>query len=185
MNQADEHEDWVMEEDLIPEFLQAWYLLADAGLTASERNMIQTAVGEQYTLTQMSQKLRSQWPEEDRRDQGQMPQKQTGYWREAEPSSGEDEEHDRPASQALMNSGMTEEGIALMSAVQAEEEAMAVIDNAKRTLREARARQHQVKLSRQYYKVNEKTSLGCTGSQTSGIKCFRCGGPHKIAQCPD
>ena len=33
------------------------------------------------------------------------------------------------------------------------EEAMAIIEKGKRTLREARARQHQVKMNRQYYKT--------------------------------
>ena len=82
---------------------------------------------------------------------------------------------------------MNEEGIVLMaSAVEAEEEAMAALQQARRTLKEARAKQHQVKMSRQYYKVStEKAKFTGDGGGKAGIKCFRCGGPHKIAQCPD
>ena len=85
----DEHETWAHEEELLPEFLQAWYLLADAGLNAQERNMIQTAIGETYTIQRMSQELRTQWPEDDllRRDQHPHP-RTTGYWHEEKESSG-------------------------------------------------------------------------------------------------
>ena len=187
----DEHEAWVHEEELLPEFLQAWYLLADAGLNAQERNMIQTAIGETYTIQRMSQELRTQWPEEDLLRRDQLPQaRASGFWHEKKEDS-EDEETDgeMTSAAALIANGMNDEGIALMTAaVEAEEEAMTALHQAKRTLREARAKQHQVKLSRQYYKTTEKTykdGKPTGGAGTSGVKCFRCGGPHKVAQCPD
>ena len=40
-----EDEDWTHETpELLPEFLQGWYLLMDANLTSAERNLVQTAV---------------------------------------------------------------------------------------------------------------------------------------------
>ncbi|CAK8988241.1 CCHC-type domain-containing protein [Durusdinium trenchii] len=89
---------------------------------------------------------------------------------------------------ALMSEGMNDEGIALMaSAVEAEETAMAALQQARRSLKEARAKQHQVKMSRQYYKVttSDKSRPAGDSAGKGGIKCFRCGGPHKIANCPD
>lgn len=83
--------------------------------------------------------------------------------------------------------GLTEEGIALVAEAAVEaEEALAAMEQARRTLREARARQHQVKMSRQYYKVSQDKPAGegrKAGEKT--LKCFRCGGPHKIANCPE
>ena len=131
---TDEHEAWVHEEELLPEFLQAWYLLADAGLNAQERNMIQTAIGETYTIQRMSQELRAQWPEDDLQ-RNQLPQpRASGYWHERK----EDSEDDETEEETLIANGMNEEGIALMTAaVEAEEEAMTALHQAKRTLREA------------------------------------------------
>ena len=60
------------------------------------------------------------------------------------------------------------------------------MEQARRTLREARARQHQVKMNRQYCRINQKDKPNektKPGDRT--LKCFRCGGPHKIAQCPE
>ena len=59
-----------------------------------------------------------------------------------------------------------------------------------RTLRDARARQHAVRTSRQFYPVKGGGPLGAARPGTSGgkggpMKCFRCGGPHKIAQCTE
>ncbi|CAK9031290.1 unnamed protein product, partial [Durusdinium trenchii] len=122
---TDEHEAWVHEEELLPEFLQAWYLLADAGLNAQERNMIQTAIGETYTIQRMSQELRAQWPEDDLQ-RNQLPQpRASGYWHERKEDSEDDEtEEAMTSAAALIANGMNEEGIALMTAaVEAEEEA--------------------------------------------------------------
>ena len=179
--------DWVEQtQELLPEFLQGWYLLADANLESHERNMIQTAVRNNYTLDRIAQELRSQWPEEDlqRRDNQH---RQSGYWQE---DLQEDSEEDgTPNLDALVAQGMTEDGVAMMvSAEEEAETALQAIFQAKRTLREARAKQHQVKMSRQYYKVDtEKYKMGSrpSSSNSQGIQCFRCGGPHKAVNCPD
>ena len=97
----------------------------------------------------------------------------------------ENEEEEEPQANFTMSSlaqnGMNEEGLSLMvEAEEQAEEALALIHQAKKTLKEARAKQHQVKLSRKYYQVSTEKS------QTKGkITCFRCGGDHKVAQCPD
>ena len=64
---------------------------------------------------------------------------------------------------------MTEEGIHLISTAECEAaEAMAAMQQARRTLKEARAKQHQVRLSRQYYKVStEKGKIGNYASSTT------------------
>ncbi|CAE7394680.1 unnamed protein product, partial [Symbiodinium necroappetens] len=61
---------------------------------------------------------------------------------------------------------------------------------AKRTLRDARARQHEVRLSRQYYKTSSKGAGRGRGQSTgtkddSNMTCLRCGKVgHRVANCP-
>ncbi|CAK8989763.1 unnamed protein product [Durusdinium trenchii] len=69
-------------------------------------------------------------------------------------------------------------------------EAYAVMQEARQTLREARAKQHAVRMARQYYPVkgkgkgNEPQSLWKRlGKTPPRMQCFRCGGPHKVAEC--
>ena len=65
------------------------------------------------------------------------------------------------------------------------ESALAAIQNARRTLKDARARQHQVKLSRQYYKVTNKTSTASRpprdDSHLTWLRCGKLG--HRAANC--
>ena len=175
-----ENERWLHETpELLPDFLQGWYLLMDANLTSSERNLVQTAVQGDFGSERIAQELRTQWPEEELRDHDQG-MKQASYWQDevdGEPIGGEG-----MTIQSLQEEGMNEEGLAMMADAEVQaEEAMAVIERAQRTLREARAKQHQVKMNRQYY----KTEVEKYKSKSGPIKCFRCGGNHKIANCPD
>ena len=68
-----EDEHWKREgHELLPDFLQGWYLLQDASLDGNERNMVQTALQGDFSLHRVAQELRVQWPEDElrRRDQG-------------------------------------------------------------------------------------------------------------------
>ena len=175
-----EDENWTHETpELLPDFLQGWYLLMDANLTSSERNLVQTAVQGNFGSERIAQELRTQWPEEDLKDHDQG-LKQSSYWQdEVEEDNTYGEEL---TMKGLEEAGMNEEGIALVADAESQiEEAMAVIEKGKRTLREARAKQHQVKMNRQYY----KTEVEKYKSRSGPLKCFRCGGNHKIANCPD
>ena len=174
--------------ELLPDFLQGWYLLTDANLDAQERNMIQTAVNGNFSVDRIAQELRNQWPEEElrKRDQGG---RAASMWQDvtAEDDELPLEETAQWTAAGLEQQGMTEEGIALVAeAAEEAEEALAAMEQARRTLREARAKQHQVKMSRQYYKVNEKQGENTHRRPSEKtLKCFRCGGPHKIANCPE
>lgn len=180
----DRHDDerWTHETpDLLPDFLQGWYLLMDANLTSAEKNLIQTAVQGNFGSEKIAHELRVQWPEEDLKAHDQA-MRQTGYWQEeVEEETGCEE---GTTLRSLEEEGMNAEGLSLMADMEEQvEEAMAVIEKGKRTLKEARARQHQLKLSRQYYKT--ETEKYKTKTSGAPLKCFRCGGPHKIANCPD
>lgn len=173
--------------ELLPEFLQGWYLLMDAGLDGHERNMIQTAVNGDFSNQRIAQELRAQWPDEElkRRDQAG---RHASYWSHGDQEADYEEDIGFGFTAAhLERAGMISEGIALIGEAEEEaEEALAMMEQARRTLKEARAKQHQVKLSRKYYKVTTDGGKGAgKGGPKEGLKCFRCGGPHKIAQCPD
>ena len=181
---GDEEESWMTETaELLPDYLQGWYLLFDANLEVAERNMVQTALHGDFSLEKVAQTLRNQWPEEELKRYDQS-HKNTGYWQEdVEEVTQDDQGMENLTMAALLEDGMNEEGIALMTqATEDAEEALALLQKAKVTLREARARQHQVKMSRKYYQTPKP---GYKSGESQGIQCFRCGGNHKIAQCPD
>jgi hypothetical protein len=54
--------------ELLPEFVQGWFLLQDSGLDTAEKNMVGVATPQKP----IAQKLRNQWVDDDlcRRDQG-------------------------------------------------------------------------------------------------------------------
>ena len=186
--------------ELLPDYVQGWYLLHDANLDVSERNIIQTALQGNYSLQRVAQELRSQWPEADLRRRDNSSQHNSYF--------GEDDENDvQEADLAgeydeaiLAAEGMSEEGLAAIQDADKEiNEAYAVIQGARRTLKEARARQKYVKLSRKYYYSGSSTAGPRTSSAsmaaTSGtsrenrdatMTCLRCGKVgHRAANCPD
>lgn len=194
-DQGTENEEWLTQtRELLPDFLQGWYLLQDASLDANEKNLIQTAIRGNYGLMRVAQELRSQWPEEElkKRDQGA---RQSGMWAAEDALLGEEEDPMAYTYEDLVHEGMNEEGLTVMGeAVSEAEMAWTAIQNGKRTLREARAKQHQVKMSRQYYRTTtwkprawEKGGKGAHHTAGSGDKmtCLRCGGSHRTSQCPD
>lgn len=72
-----------------------------------------------------------------------------------------------------------------------EEKAWVQFQQARRTLREARARQHEMKLSRKYYKTSSVSrdrfsgAIGSRQSQDRKGACFKCGGfGHLARECP-
>ena len=179
-----ENADWNVEApELLPEYVQGWYLLFDSGLDTNERNMIVAALKGDFTVTRVAQELRSQWTDEDlrRRDAAN---RHSSWWVD-ENEEAESEDYDT-AWVAQAHRNFNDEGLALLGeAEDVAQEALAMMERGRRTLKEARQKQHQVRMSRKYYRTNFKPS-GSTSAVASGTdqKCFRCGGPHKTSSCP-
>ncbi|CAE7681801.1 RE2 [Symbiodinium sp. CCMP2456] len=176
-----------MGSELLPSFIQGWYLLADSSLDHAERNIILTALGGDFAPQRVAQELRNQFPEGEvrRRDQ----RRHQSYMGENVDESADDEtaENHGFTLQELTDGGMTEEGIALV--VDYEEtarEAMAAMYQAKRTLKEARQKQHSVKQSRRYYTSGSGSASSAPRPRDdSNIDCLRCGKKgHRAANCP-
>ena len=161
-------------------------MLADAGLDNNERNLVMTAISGDFSPHKVAQELRNQFPENEvrRRDQSKRYQ---SYLEETLDESDEDLEVRGNSAQELEEEGLSEEGIAMV--VDAEEQAqqaMAALFQAKRTLKEARQRQHLVKQSRRYY-VNGggQARSSATSKDDSNLDCLRCGKRgHRAANCP-
>ena len=175
--------------ELLPSFIQGWYMLADAGLDNNERNLVMTAISGDFAPHRVAQELRNQFPEAEvrRRDQGRRYQSYLGENQD----DTEDEDLEVPGNtrQELHDEGISDEGIALI--VDAEEqaqEALAALYQAKKTLKEARQRQHQVKQSRRYYvsgKGQGRASTTTGSRDDSHLDCLRCGQRgHRAANCP-
>ena len=166
--------------ELLPRFIQGWYLLADAGLDHGEKNLVMTALGGDFSPARVAQELRNQFPETEvrRRDHGRRFQ---GFLGNIPEESEEDLEIQGNTTAELMEEGMTAEGAALVVDAEAQaQEAMAALHQARRTLREARQRQQQVKQSRKYYAAGAPSKSYSSGSSgtvrdDSQLDCLRCG----------
>jgi len=165
----------------MPEFVQGWLLLQDCNLDAGERNLVITAAGGDFSLNRIIKELRAQFPDSDlkRRDTSR---KQHGFLG-AIPEEDEDDYEDAPAEMSFIaEEELNDEGMALRAAASGEaEEALAAMHQARRTLREARQKQHAVKMSRQYYRPG-----GGGRRDDSQIICMSCGKKgHRKANCPN
>ena len=164
--------DWRTEApEILPDMIQGWYLLGDSGLDTGERNMILAAIKQDFSFDRVAQELRNQWPDDDlrRRDQNN---RQSGWWMD-EADSGEDD------NAFIAMDDLNEEGQALVVAAQEEvDRALLAMQNGRRTLREAREKQHQVRMSRKYYKTTFRSGPKGSGKghdhKGTGT-CLRCG----------
>ena len=160
--------------------------MADASLETSERNLILTAIQGDLSVSRAAQELRNHFPEGEIRKK-EYSRKQQGFL-----GALEEEEHPSDTELADLESGfqaeesLTEEGWALWSAAtQDGEEALAAIQQARRTLKNARERQKMVKLSRQYFKVSSSGSRSQDPKPDDHITCLQCGQQgHRAANCP-
>ncbi|OLQ14375.1 hypothetical protein AK812_SmicGene1548 [Symbiodinium microadriaticum] len=163
--------------ELIPEFVQAWMLLQDAGLDPM------VATQGDMRLQRVAQELRNHFVDGDlkKRDSHRRGQ---GFMGEAYMGANEDEQDEDYMQETAFDAEaeLNEEGLALWGETQQElQQAMAAVQTARRTLRGARERQKQVKQNRQYYRGSSSSS-----GQPSGPRlCLRCGqSGHKAAECP-
>ncbi|CAE7888448.1 unnamed protein product, partial [Symbiodinium microadriaticum] len=180
------------DESLLPSFIQGWYLLTDAALDANERNLVTTALAGDFTPARVAQELRNQFAEAElkRRDHSRRGgQAYVGIHDEEDGTPPGDEfewdSGDLPAEEA------DDDEVALLANIESEtHQAWAAFQHARRTLKDARMRQHSNKLSRQYYKSNSSFKPSGSGDKTTNkdenIECLRCGRKgHRVANCPE
>ena len=176
--------------ELLPQFIQGWYLLIDANLDAGERNLVMTALGGNFEPLRVAQELRNQFSEHDIRRRDTSRRHQSYLGENADEDDVDTEAYNDHHAAESMPEGMSEEGLVMMAdADEMAHEAMATLMTAKRTLREARQKQHMVKQNRKYYQGTQRSSNPSSSSSKprddSQIECLRCGVKgHRVAQCP-
>ena len=195
-NKTSEHdEERVTEEyeppcDFLPSFVQGWFLLQDSGLEAGEKNMILAALKDNFSVDRVAQELRNQWADEDIRKRDLHGSRGSAYWME---DHDDDESGEAgPDLNFLAQSGVNEEGMSIHDAEDEAQEALATIERSKRTLRDARAKQHFVKMSRQYYQRSSARPFNRPraqshredGQPSGNLSCLACGGNHRTSTCP-
>ncbi|CAE7790042.1 RE1, partial [Symbiodinium sp. CCMP2456] len=176
------------EQELLPVFIQGWYLLTDASLDSHERNLIITALNGNFNPARVAQELRNQFPETEvkRRDHSRRYQSYLGEVLEGDEEEGEDQDGDTVEDYENV---FNEEGFAMMTTAEDEAQtAMAAIQTARRTLRDARQRQHMVKQNRKYYQGSGPRTSNAGHAKPkddSNLDCLRCGKKgHRAANCP-
>ena len=167
--------------ELLPDFVQGWILLQDSNLEAGERNLVITAAAGDYSTARITRELRSQFPDAEIRRRDASRKHQQSYLGSAneEDDLGTDDEGAGEMS-FVAEEELTEEGMALWSEAHSEaESALAALHHARRTLKDARQRQHSVKMNRQYF----KSSRG--PRDDSQMVCLACGKKgHRMSNCP-
>lgn len=169
-------------EDFLPDYLNAFLLLQRSGLDAGERANILAAIHGRFSVDAVSKALKEQWSDDDllRRDKA----KQSAFL------TVDDDEPDDDFSQVLVvdmpdRQQEPEAYAAFMEEQTTVNDALAAIEHQKRTLKEARWRQRQVKKSRSFFPA-AKYSPGAESFRRGRghEKCLKCGGPHSSANCP-
>ena len=183
-----EDADWKMEApELLPDYVQGWYLLFDSGLGTSERNMIVAALKGDFTMSRVAQELRSQWTDEDLR-RHDAANRASSWWVDENEEEGLLDDHDT-GWLANAHNDLNDEGMALVSEAEREvQDALAMVEQGRRTLKEARNKQHQVRMSRKYFRTSFKGPAQNFQSANRGgggeQRCLRCGGNHRTTSCP-
>ena len=150
-----------------------------------------TALGGNFDPSRVAQELRNQFSDSDvkRRDGSRRFQSYLGETLDEE----DDVEYNLDEmTEDILNEGMSDEGIAMVvDAEQRAQEARASMFQARRTLKEALQKQHQVRQNRKYYQGPSSSGRGTSSTSASKprddsqIECLRCWAKgHRVANCP-
>ena len=174
------------DKPFIPEFLAGFLLLHRSGLEPSERSNILASIKGEFTTQAVARALREQWSDSDvvKRDKAKA---SAAYY-------VDEDEDDEAYYNEVDAADFSQWDQAAQDAFLAEQdvidEALEAIKIQKSTLKEARWRQRQIKLGRNFYPPKPYKGGGKGSSKGGGrppkgdIQCFRCGGPHYQDQCP-
>jgi len=165
-------------QDFLPDFLTGFLLLNRSGLDAHERANILAAIRGVFSVRSVERALKEQWSDDDlaKRDKAKFQsfvaveeEEDQALLAEGEaPDFGDDAwaEEVYWADQAIVDS------------------ALAAIQEQKRTLKEARWRQSQMRLGRKFYPVSKGKGCAKGNENKPASKCLKCGGPHSTDNCP-
>ena len=159
----------------LPDFVVAWMLLQRSGLDGTEKAAIIANLKNQFTTEKVKDALRLNWSEEDLKRRDQFRPSALLYDEIDDALVNEDEATEEPPE--WLDETSQEEFAHLNSEI---ESALQAIQHHRRTLRDARERQTMMRKNRNFFPPK-----GDQGRRPqSDLRCYRCGGNHKTAQCP-
>ena len=166
-------------ERFLPDFVIAWLLLQRSGLDATEKSVIVANLRNNFTITKVKEALKLTWPDEElrKRDSG----RNAAMFAADEEALMADE--DPAPEEEPVEWDTPEDGYAYQALEDDAQEALAALEDARRTLRDAREKQAQMRKNRNFF-PNRGTSETKGGGKKPPIKCFRCGGNHLRRDCP-
>ena len=141
--------------------------------------MILAATGNKYQLNQVEQALKIQFPDDEIRYHDDR----TGKHHDTLLGGAVEEEEEQMSVHEESHENSADDLDALAKAQEEEVEALTSLVTANRTLRQARDKQHQVRMSRGYFP--QQQSQRDRYNKRPERKCVICNGPHWASQCPE
>ena len=165
-------------EKFLPDFVIAWLLLQRSGLDATEKSVIVANLKNDFSTVKVKAALKLTWPDDElkRRDAN----KNAAMFTVDEAVMLADDEE--TASPDVLEWDDPEDGYAYQALEDDAQEALAALQDSRRTLREAREKQAQMRRNRSFYPAK---GAGKGRGDRPPLKCFRCGGPHLRKDCPE
>ena len=174
-------------QDFLPDFLTGFLLLNRSGLDAHERANILAAIRGEFSVKTVEKALREQWRDDDLSKRDRIKQ----YANIALDEGEEPEDEALTVNLDAPDPSQDPHGFEAFMCDQHEiDMALEAIRDKRRTLKEARWRQQQVKMNRKYYpstpyrSSSRSTAPSSTSHDVVGEKCLACGGRHKTSSCP-
>lgn len=165
--------------DFLPDYLAGFLLLQRSGLDAHERANVLAALRGVFSVKSVERALKEQWNDEDlqRRDRTKFQAMVVEDADDEEILAADEQPPDFGDDWQAENAFWAEQ--------QAIDTALAAIQEQKRTLKEARWRQSQVRMGRKFFPPSGgKGASKGSQSLSSARKCLKCGGPHNTDNCP-
>ncbi|OLQ10860.1 hypothetical protein AK812_SmicGene5400 [Symbiodinium microadriaticum] len=146
-------------DKFLPDFVIAWLLLQRSGLDATEKSVIVANLRNNFTITKVKDALKLTWPDEELRKRDSS--KNSAMFAADEGAfMTEDYEHEEAEVPDWEN---PEEGFAYQALEDDAQEALAALDDARRTLKDAREKQAQMRRNRNFFpnkNNSEQTTQG-------------------------
>ena len=185
------HQTWDASEDasaqaekFLPDFVIAWLLLQRSGLDSTEKSAIVANLKNSFVTSKVKEALKLTWPDEElkRRDAG----KHSALFTSEEAAlmaEDDDETYGEPPEWED-----PEEEYSYQALEEEAQEAFAALQDARRTLRDAREKQAQMRRNRNFYSgkgAGKANAAWKSSNSRPPPKCFKCGGPHFRRDCPE
>lgn len=163
--------------DFLPDYLVGFLLLQRSNFDAYERANVLAAIRGVFNVRSVERVLKEQWSDNDL-----VKWDHTKF--HAIMAMEDDDEEALMANKEVPDfAGDYEAEEAFWAEQSAIDVALTAIQEQKRTLKEARWRQNQVKMGRKFFPLSKGKGSG-KSKDGKGGQCLKCGGPYSTDNCP-